>query len=290
MKRIGAMLCLVLLVVSMTAATCFGAEGALKIVDEYPRDGQKSTSIENMSVKLTFNNDMGNKESVAANADCFKITDNEGNALPIRVFYNPKDSKEVMVLADAVKIAESSDISVKDNTEYTLHISADVTDNEGNTLGADQTVSFTTLNQKQNTQVYMIMMVVMFGGMFMFSSRQAKKKAAEAQEQTAKEEPFNPYKEAKKTGKSVQEVIEAHEKEMAKKAKKAARKSKEEDNDDDYEYEEEDNGNYKVKGPRPISAGGSAYVTGRAAIAEARKAEEERLAKRRAANAKKKKK
>lgn len=135
MKRIGAMLCLVLLVVSMTAATCFGAEGALKIVDEYPRDGQKSTSIENMSVKLTFNNDMGNKESVAANADCFKITDNKGNALPIRVFYNPKDSKEVMVLADAVKIAESSDISVKDNTEYTLHISADVTDNEGNTLG-----------------------------------------------------------------------------------------------------------------------------------------------------------
>lgn len=288
MKRIGAVICLVLMVVTMTAATCFGADNALKIEKSYPEDGQKSTSIENMSVKLTFNNEMGNKKSVAANAKCFRITDNEGKALPIRVFYNPKDKYEVMVLADAVKIAEDKNLRVKDNTEYTLHISGDVTDNNGNTLGADQKISFTTLNQSKNTQVYMIMMVLMFGGMFIFTSRQAKKKAAESQEQV-KEEPFNPYKEAKKTGKSVQEVIEAHEKEMAKKAKKASRKSKVDD-EEDYEYEEEDNGNYKVKGPRPISAGGSSYITGRAAIAEARKAEEERLAKRRAANAKKKKK
>ena len=57
------------------------------------------------------------------------------------------------------------------------------------------------------------------------------------------------------------------------------------------EFEEiEDNGNHRVKGPRPISAGGSTYITDRKAEAEARKAEEERLAKRRAANAKGKKK
>ena len=106
-----------------------------------------------------------------------------------------------------------------------------------------------------------------------------------------KEEPFNPYKEAKKTGKSVAEVIAAHEKEMAKKAAKDAKKAARHQEEDDDEYEEiEDNGNYKVKGPRPISASGSTYITGRKAEAETRAAEEERLAKRRAANGKKKKK
>lgn len=288
MKKIGAGICLILLIVSMTASVCFGAQN-LEITRSYPEDKQTNTSIENMGVKLWFNNNMGNKASEKANEKAFSITDAKGNKIPIRVFYNPKDSKEVMVLADAVKIAENKDLTIKDNAEYTLHISADVTDNDGNTLGEDRTITFKTLNQSQNTQVYMIMMVVMFGGMFLFASRQAKKKASEESGQQSKEEPFNPYKEAKKTGKSVQEVIEAHEKEMAKKAKKAARKAKHEDTADDEDYEE-DNGNYKVKGPRPIAASGSSYATGRKALAEARKAEEERLAKRRAANARKKKK
>lgn len=290
MKRIGAIVCLAALIVTMTASVCFGAQ-SLKLEDSYPENGQKNTSIENMGVKLTFNNEVGNKKSVKANAKCFSITDDKGKKIPIRVFYDPKDSTKMMVLADAVEIANDKDLKIKDNTEYTLHISGDFVDNEGNTLGKDTDISFTTLNQSKNTKVYMVMMVIMMGGMFFFTSRQAKKQMAKQQEESGvKEEPFNPYKEAKKTGKSLEEVIAAHEKEVAKREAKAARKAKHQDDDDDeYEYEE-DNGNYKVKGPRPISAGGSSYITGRKALAEARKAEEERLAKRRAANAKKKKK
>lgn len=289
MKKIGSILCLTALIVTMTASVCFGAE-SLEIVDKYPNDGQKNTTIENMCVKLTMSNDMGNKASRKANADCFSLTDDKGKKVPIRVFYDPDDSKKMMVLADTVKIAENK-LRIKDNTEYTLHVSGNLTDNDGNTLGSDETISFTTLNQARNTQVYMVMMFIMFGGMFFFSSRQMKKQTEKQKAESGKEEPFNPYKEAKKSGKSVEEVIAAHEKEMEKKAAKAARKAvhNKDDDDDDDDYEDEDNGNYKVKGPRPISAGGSTYITGRKALAEARKAEEERLAKRRA-NAKKKKK
>ena len=291
MKRLGAIVCLAALMITMAVSVCFGAQSQLTIVDKYPEDGQKSTSIENMSVKLHFNNEMGNKASVKANEKAFRITDNKGKQIPIRIFYNPKDAKEVMVLADTVKIAEDKNLMIKDNTEYTLHISKDVTDNEGNTLGKDETVSFTTLNQGQNTKVYMIMMVIMFGGMFIFSSRQAKRQMAKQEEESGREETFNPYKEAKKTGKSVQEVIAAHEKEVARKEAKAARKAKRSAADEEADFEEEeDNGNYKVKGPRPVSAGGSSFITGRKALAEARIAEEERLAKRRAAAGKKKKK
>lgn len=287
MKRLGTILCLAALIVTMTASVCFGAQ-PLKIVECYPEDGQNNTSIENMGVKLTFNNDLGNKASKKANKNSFSITDDKGHKIPIRVFYDPDDSKKVMVLADSVEIAENKDLRIKDNTEYTLTIAGSLRDNEGNTLGEDETITFKTLNQSRNNSIYMIMMVIMFGGMFFFSSRQAKKHMEKENSGKEKDEPFNPYKEAKRTGKSVQEVIAAHEKEMAKKAAKDAKKHRHDEIEE--EYEEVESGNYKVKRAHRISEGGSAYITGRKALAEARAAEEERLAKRRAANAKKKKK
>lgn len=284
MRKLGKIVCLAALVVTMTASVCFGAE-SLQIVDAYPENGQKNTTIENMCVKLWFNHEMGGKESVKANADCFKLTDDKGKVVPIRVFYHPDDTKQVLVLADTTKR-----IKIKDNTEYTMTVSADLIDNDGHRLGKDATYSFTTLNQGANTAIYMVMMLVMFGGMFFFTSRQMKKQQEEQNgERQVKEEAFNPYKEAKRTGKTVQEVIAAHEKEQAKKAKKAAKKAARYDADEAYD-EDEDNGNYRVKGPRPISASGSTYITGRKAEAEARKAQAERLAKRKAANAKGKKK
>lgn len=286
MKRIGGVLCLAVLIVTMTASICFGGE-SLKVVDSYPKDKQKNTTTENMGVKLWFNNDMGNKETIKANEKCFQIVDDEGKKLPVKVFYSPKDKKEVMVLLDANKR-----VRIKDNTKYTLKINGALQDSNGNKLGKSQTISFTTLNEKKNRNVYMVMMAIMFIGMFVFSSRQMKKQMSDQnQVATAKEEPFNPYKEAKKQGKTVEEVIAQHEKEVAKKEAKEARKAAHRhDVEEDLEEEEEDNGNYRVKGPRPIAACGSTYITGRKAEAEARKAEEERLEKRRAANKKKKKK
>lgn len=285
MRKLGRILCLATLIVTLTASICFGAE-SLQIVDAYPEDGQKNTTIENMCVKLWFNHEMGDKASVKANEDCFKLTDDEGKEVPIRIFYHPDDTKQVLVLADTTK-----KLKIKDNTEYTMTISPELIDNDGHKLGKETKYSFTTLNQGRNTAVYMVMMFVMFGGMMFFTSYQMKKQQKEQQEtRPVKEEAFNPYKEAKKTGKSVQEVIAAHEKEEAKKAAKQAKKAAKNAADEEEFEEIVDNGNHKVKGPRPISAAGSTFITGRKAEAEARKAEEERLAKRRAANAKGKKK
>ena len=66
---------------------------------------------------------------------------------------------------------------------------------------------------------------------------------------------------------------------------KLAKKAEAEEDD-----EEEDDGNYHVKGPRPISAAGAKYKTGRKALAEAKKAEEEARAARKKAQGKSKKK
>ena len=288
MKRVRNIACIAGMIAIMMTSTVF-AEGDLEITGSYPENGQKNMSIENVSVKVQFNKEVGTKENQEANNKCFKIVDDEGEQLPIRVYYNPEDASEVLVLADTTEMNEEG-ITVKDNSDYTLQISEEFVADDGSTLGAADDITFRTLNQSRNNMVYMIMMVVMFGGMFFFSSRQMKKHMAEENEGKVKEEPFNPYKEAKKSGKSISEVIAEHEKEVAKKAAKEARHAKNHAEQEVEKIVEETNGNYRVKGPRPISAGGSSYITGRKAIAEAKKAEEERLARRRAAAKKKKKK
>lgn len=287
MKRFRNIACIVGLLVAMSA-TFASAAGDFEITGSYPENEQKNTTVENVAVKVQFSKDVDSKDNQEANDKCFNLVDDEGEKLPIRVYYNPEDAKEVLVLADTTEM-NAKEIRIKDNSEYTLKISADLTANDGTALGTDEEIMFKTMNQSRNNMIYTVMMIIMFVGMFYFSSRQMKKHAAEEAGGQTKEEPFNPYKEAKKTGKSVEQVMAEHEKEVAKKAAKEAKHAKHEPEEEEEEVIE-DNGNYKVKGPRPISAGGSSYITGRKAIAEAKKAEEERLARRRSAAKKKKKK
>lgn len=290
MKKTGIKICLAALLISLFTATCF-AETGLEIVEEYPVDGQKGTSVENVSVKMKFSDPVSGKETQEANNGCFELLDSDGNSLPIKVYYNDEDPSQVLVLFDT---ANTENIRIQGNREYTVRISGDFRDDEGDTLGSEKVITFRTLNQKMSNYIYFGLMIVMMGGMILLSTRQARKKAMEDAESGSAErdEPFNPYREAKRTGKPLDQVIAEHEKQIgrrkAKEAKKAA--GREAENDDDYDDEDNDNynGNYKVKGPRPIAAGGGRYITGRKAAAEARAAEEERLARRRSRNNKKK--
>ena len=284
MKKISIWVCVSILLVALFSAFAF-ADG-LEIVESYPDDGRKNMSVENLGVKLTFNNAVNSEENKAADpGKYFSLVNTEepNTPLEIKVYYNPDIPEQVLVLYAGEQSLQST--SVK---EYKVWISGKFADVDGNVLGEDKTISFTTINQKLNTTVYMVMMAVMFGGMFFFSSRQAKKKSAEDVE--IKDEPFNPYKEAKRTGKSLEEVIAQHEKESARREAKAAKRAAKEPEpvvEEDWQDDWEVDGLYKVKGPRPIAAGGSKYITGRKALAEERKAEEERLARRRAARKKK---
>ena len=119
---------------------------------------------------------------------------------------------------------EGKIITGEGNSEYTLKISGSFKDDKGNTLGQDKTIKFTTLNQKVNTMVNMLLMFVMFGGIMVLSMRGAKKEA-ERQQNAAKNEKVNPYKEAKRTGKSVEEIVERDQRNKAKQAEKAAKKA-----------------------------------------------------------------
>ena len=75
--------------------------------------------------------------------------------------------------------------------------------------------------------VNMAMMFIMFGGIMVLSMRQNNKKEEEETPKDApKEAAFNPYKEAKRTGKTVDEVKAEQAKKEEKEAKKKARRKK----------------------------------------------------------------
>lgn len=272
MKRIGKILSLVTLLVVLSTSFCFA--GTLNLTETYPADGATGAAIENLGVKLYFDTDFTEKIIGSENDDAFALYGPEGEKLPIRVLYPPKEAGVVLVLLDVTYDGDGDGkadyASAVANSDYKLTISGDLVDDNGNTLGADKTITFKTINQTLSMAMNMGMMVVMMVGMFFVSSKQAKKQMEEDR-QKVRDDAFNPYKEAKRTGKSVQEVMAQHEKEVARKEAKEARKHK---HDEEDEYEWIDINTYRVKTKRTVAEGGSSYITGRKAIAEAKKAEE----------------
>ena len=251
MKKISLIAILTSIMIMAASAFCF-ADGGFDLVSSYPEDGQTNTSMENLGVKLKFSNAMDSAEATAANASKFTIYDPDGNTIPVQVLFSNKEKGLVLVLADT-----DQGFVAKNNSEYKLVVSGDLIDNEGNALGADKTVTFKTYNQRVNNMVNMAMMFVMFGGIMVLSLRQNNEKEEEEPKDAPKEAAFNPYREAKRTGKSIEEVKAEQAKKEAKEAKKKARKAKK-NSEQPQEKKIENcaellNNVYHVHAPAPVS-------------------------------------
>ncbi len=267
MKRTGVIVCLIIMAVSMLAPACFAANtdnaasgtSNFKIESSTPDDGAKGVSVENLSVKIYFDTAMLPKsDSVRkSNLKQFSLTDSKGKKLPIKVYYSHKEEGLMMVVSDNV----DNDVEIKGNTNYKLTIGSGLQATDGTKFGKTETISFKTLDKSKSSTVYMIMMAVMIVGMIFFTSRSAKKEAEKQKHETKKSETVNPYKEAKKTGKSVEEIVRKDE---ARKAKEAEKREKQRRADEKLEEEllEKEaaaSSNSRVSKPRPISAAGSTY-------------------------------
>lgn len=276
MKR-GTLIAVLAAIMVMVSSAMSFAAGGLELISSYPEDGQKNTSMENLGVKLTFSNPINSKEAKAADESLFAIYDEDGETVPVKVLFSDKNDGLVLVVADI-----DEGFVAKNNADYKLFISGDLVDNEGNTLGADQTITFKTYNQRVNNMVNMGMMFVMFGGIMFLTVRQNNKK--EEEEADKKDEPkeaFNPYKEAKRTGKTVEEVKAEQAKKEEKLAKKRARRNKSSEAPQEKKIEncaELLNNVYHVHAPAPVSKEDrsiEALKAKRKAEAKAAKAEQE---------------
>ncbi|MBQ6389880.1 MAG: Ig-like domain-containing protein [Mogibacterium sp.] len=287
MKR-GTLIALLAAIMVMACSVISFADG-LELVSSYPEDGQTNTSMENLGVKLTFSNPINSAEAVKADESKLRIYDETGAAVPTKVLFSDKNDGLVLVVADI-----DEGFVAKNNTEYKLVIDADLVDNDGNTLGKEQVISFRTYNQKINNMVSMGMMFVMFGGVMIFSLRQNQNKEEEEKDKDEPKKAFNPYKEAQRTGKTVEEVKAEQAKKEEKLAKKRARKNKNKEDALKQEKKIENcaellNNVYHVHAPAPVSKEDrSVDALNSMRRAEARAAKAERAAQA-AARAKKRK-
>jgi len=252
MKKVSLIAVLTSLMILAASAFSFAA-GELTLVSSYPEDGQKNTSMENLGVKLKFSGPINSKEAKATDADKFAIYDEDGKVVPTKILFSDKNDGLVLVLADP-----DEGFTAKNNSEYRLVIDEGVADNDGNVLAEEQTVTFKTYNQRVNNIVNMAMMFIMFGGIMFISVRQQnnQKEEEESKKDVPKEAAFNPYKEAKKSGKSLEEVKAEQAKKEEKEAKKKARKKKKTEEQPEKKIDncaELLNNVYHVHAPAPVS-------------------------------------
>lgn len=268
MKRIGAIVCVMMMAVAMLAPACLAAdkEGTdavnktgFTMVSSSPEDGAEGVAVDNLSVKITFSKAMvpKNKKIRNSNAKQFKLKDSEGQKIPVKVYYSDEEEGLLLVAADTFSSKKNAK-SIKGDEQYVLTIGKDLKATDGTTLGQKQTISLKTLNQGRSTAIYMILMVLMMGGMIFFTIRGSKKDEKKKKEERELKEGVNPYKEAKKSGKSVEEVV-AKESKKKQKKEEAIRKQKEAEAAIEAEIIEKirRESNKRVSAPKAISAAGS---------------------------------
>lgn len=251
MKRISAIICLAVFVLTMTVGMASAATG-LTVEEVSPKSGAENMAMENMGFKVYFNEDVYSKENKKANVARCRILDNKGKEVPSIVLFSPKEKNLVMILADT----NNKKTKIKGKTKYTVQIDQDFVSVKGNTLAQTYESSFTTLNPSTSMKISMAMMAVMVVVMVIATKRgltDENKRREEQQKREKKENAkVNPYKVAKETGKSVEEVVAQEEKRKAKLAAKRERQKKE-------KKVEIASDNMRVSKRQPVSAAGVDY-------------------------------
>ena len=129
MKRKSLIAVLAAIMVMLGSTVAFAAP-SLQVVSSFPEDGQTNTSMENLGVKVIFNNDVNDSKLEKSNDKLIKLVDADGKTVPCEILYSNKDGKMMLVVADTV----DSKYKVLNNAEYKLTIGAGFTDNDGNVL------------------------------------------------------------------------------------------------------------------------------------------------------------
>ena len=275
MKRISALLCAMILTICMASPACFAAktdaaqtdtaqvtEPGFELRTSSPEDGATGVAVDNFSVKMYFSKEMLPKSDAVrkANEKQFTLTDADGDSIPVKVYYSEKEKKRglMMVAADYSNNNEK-DVQIKGAMTYTLTIGDGLQAADGTRYNTTTKLTLKTLNQQRSMIVYMILMFAMMGGMVFFTMRSTKKAAEKDKEEHATKG-VNPYKEAKKTGKSVDQIVAKNEKQRAKKEEaEQKRKAKEAELEAKILEEMRREKNKRVAGPKPISQGGGTY-------------------------------
>ena len=269
MKRIIATLVITIMCFAAATPVAFAVEKAedvaspgFEIRNTSPEDGDTGVAVDNFSIKIYFSKEMTPESSEVRknNASQFTLMDEDGEKVPVKVYYSEKEKKRgLMMVAADYSDNNKKDVSIKGASEYTLTIGDKLQATDGSRYNQTTKIKVKTLNQQRSMVVYMILMVAMMGGMVFFTIRSTRK-AEEKKKEEATTKGSNPYKEAKRTGKSVDEIVARDNKAKQKKeAAEAKRREQREALEAEILEKMRKEKNKRVTGPAPISKAGSEY-------------------------------
>lgn len=277
MRRITKILTMVTAVI-LLFTTSLGYASSLKVEDSSIKDGAKKIQMENLGVKFTFNKSVHFKDNSKLNSKFCKLYDDKGNELPTMILTDKKDPKVLLLLLKTALTEEelkeygltqdekNRGSVLKKLTEYSFVVEEGFQAADGSQLDKDYKVSFETRDPGESMKYSLGMMLLMVVVMVIaVRSSSKEKKEEQALEEKTKEAKVNPYKKARETGKSVEEIVAKEEKRKAKAKRKAeaaerrraAREERMEEMEEDY-----DDDVYQVKAPAPISKAGGKYKSG----------------------------
>ncbi len=118
-----------------------GGGGAFKFVESIPENSAKGVRPDE-EVKLLFNKNVVNFSVKDNNAKCFSIKDADNKEVPIEVIFADdqidRDKRREIILRPKEPFDQ--------NTAYTVHISPNLKAKNGDNLGKDVSISFTTVS------------------------------------------------------------------------------------------------------------------------------------------------
>lgn len=127
---------------ALSAATLSFAEGGnnpLTIESSTPSDGDLDVS-KDAEIVIVFSKNIVNMAVKENNAKCFTMNDNEGNDTPL----------DIVMADDQIDREKRHDVQIipanglKEGKQYTINISKDMSAKNGNILGEDKTITFST--------------------------------------------------------------------------------------------------------------------------------------------------
>jgi hypothetical protein len=227
--------------------TGFSHGAGFTLVDTFPQENANNINPQNVAIKLVFSEKISDPVAIAANANSFFIVDEEGNAIEFNPLYNESKYPNEVWLQIAKTLPQ--------DTSYKVTVAAGMQSSQGNVLDEAVTLNFSTRNTGNDSKGYMGLMLFMVVGMMGFTIYDTRRKIKKEAEKSRKEDDnkVNPYKEARRTGKSVEQVVARTEKEKAQAEKRNAKVARRENAHVKQESKPKKPGVYSVKKARPIS-------------------------------------
>ena len=213
MKRLGTILCLSLIIVLLATSVSFAS--GLTLGSSFPEEGNSALTPQNVAIKLVFSEKISDPASIKANAGLFSIVDENGKPVKFEPLYNEEKYPNEVWL----QITET----LIQNTSYTVTVKEGLQSSSGNTLDEAVVLHFSTRNTEADNKGYMVLMAIMIAGMVVFTILDTKRKEKKESAEKATDQKVNPYKEAKRTGKSVEEIVARTEKQKTQAAKRKAK-------------------------------------------------------------------